>query len=193
MQNIKNFKIVSATPELLAEFNNNTSVLFLQSDSGIDWYAAQKLFADDTIKIQYDENGAIHAVVDAPVPQRGNVYAVSVLWPINASVAEIAVADYPAGVALDGTWKFDEATQSVFQDGDIVAANTLRDNTALRDEYAVTAATAITVIQASAAVANPRDGDADKMLALQQYVDQLRDVDLTASPLQLPVAPDGLI
>ena len=54
------------------------------------------------------------------------------------------------------------------------------------------ALTAIDTIQCSAAAGNPRDGDSDKLLALQQYVDQLRDVDLTQPEPAWPPLPDFL-
>ncbi|WP_368750158.1 tail fiber assembly protein [Klebsiella aerogenes] len=54
------------------------------------------------------------------------------------------------------------------------------------------ALTAIDTIQCSAAAGNPRDGDSDKLLALQQYVDQLRDVDLTQAEPAWPPVPDFL-
>lgn len=188
MQNIKNFRMIAPTPKLLAEFNNDASVLFLESESGLGWYAAQKLFSDDTVKIQYDSTGVITSVVDEPIPQRGNIYAVSMLWPVNASVAEIAVADYPAGVELDGTWKFDPDTNTVYQDSSVVDAAALATNTRLRNQYAAAAALSITTIQSSAAAGNQRDGDSDNLLLLQQYLGELRDADLTVAPLPPPVS-----
>ena len=179
MLNIKKFSLVAATAEQL-ELYAGASALFLQSEDGRDWYACQPEFADDTVKIQYDADGVILMVIDAPVPARGNVYAVSMLWPIDCSVAEIAVADYPAGVTLDGSWKFDEATQSVYQDSDIVATRTLAANTVIRDNYALKATLAISAIQCSLAAGNPRPDDSDNLLLLQQYVDKLRDVTLSA-------------
>lgn len=196
MQNIKNFKLVNATPELLAEFNNNTSVLFLESEDGQGWYAAQKLFADDTVKIQYDSNGVITAVVDAPVPQRGNIYAVSMLWPVNASVAEIAVADYPAGVAIEGTWKFDEETQTVYQDSAAVDAATLAANTRLRNQYAADAALNIATLQAGITINRSVVGDSDALTAWRGYLCDLRDMtaeQLQQSPAAFPTQPDFVI
>lgn len=69
----------------------------------------------------------------------------------------------------------------------IVASNTLT-----RQKLVNIALANIGIIQCSAAVANPRDGDADNLLALQQYIDELRNVDLTRSPLQLPATPVAL-
>lgn len=105
MQNIKNFQMVTPSSEMLLAYQNPDGEiqLFFQSKEGRCWYVCQSEFADDTVKIQYSSDGVITGIVDAPVPQRGNVYAVSMLWPIDCSVAEIAVTDYPTGVALDGT------------------------------------------------------------------------------------------
>lgn len=189
MQNIKNFKLTTPTKAQLTKYTTlgGDVVQFLVSDDGQDWYECQQLFADGTVKIMYDADGVIRSVVDAPVPQRGNTYAVSMFFPLNMSVAEIAVADYPAGVTLDGTWKFDG--EKVYQDSAVVDAQLLENNTRTRDRYMLTATQMITAIQCSAAVSNPRNGDSENLLALQQYVDQLRDVDLTANPAVFPPFP----
>lgn len=193
MENIKNFKLVTATPELLAQFNNDNSVLFLESEDGIDWYASHELFADDTVKIQYDSDGIINAVVDAPVPQRGNIYAVSMLWPIDCSVAEIAVADYPDGVKLDGTWRFDG--EKVYQDPDIVAANTLRINTEKFNNLLRACTDAAFPLQ-SAITLGVATAEQQTLLAeLQQYAIDLTNpeiVDLTMSPPAWPQLPATL-
>lgn len=106
MQNIKNFKPATPAPELVAYMPNLASSPQLESEDGQDWYACQSRFADDTIKIMYDAGGVIRSVVDMPVPERGNVYAVSMLYPIGCSVAEIAQENWPDGV-VSGKWIFD--------------------------------------------------------------------------------------
>lgn len=170
MQNIRNFQLVDVP-------GDDSSILFLKSEDGLDWYESQRLFADDTVKIEYDSKGIIRAVVDKPVPQRGNIYAVSMLWPINMSVAEIAVANYPENLTLDGTWMFDGI--SVYQDTDAVAKKSLQANTALRYKYMTDALLKITAIQCSAAVGNARKNDDANLLSLHQYVDQLRGIELS--------------
>lgn len=50
----------------------------------------------------------IWGVVNKPVPQRGNTYAVSMLWPVNMSVAEIAAADCPDDCRGDGMWLYQD-------------------------------------------------------------------------------------
>lgn len=109
MQNIKNFKRVDPTEEQIHKYSTPDGALpvFFQSEDGRDWYECQDLFADDTIKIMYKSNGVIHSVVDAPVPERGNIYAVSMFYPENMSVAEISINDYPVGVQIDGKWMFE--------------------------------------------------------------------------------------
>jgi hypothetical protein len=109
MQNIKNFKVVKPTPEQMDLYADPDGYIpiFLQSEDGQDWFECHKLFADDTVKIMYDSAGVIRSVVDAPVPERGDIYAVSMLFPENMSVVEVAQSDYPDGVQIDGSWIFD--------------------------------------------------------------------------------------
>ncbi|UAN42641.1 MULTISPECIES: tail fiber assembly protein [unclassified Enterobacter] len=110
MQNIKNFKVVSPSGDQIKKFSNDSGLtpLFLISEDGKDWYECQSLFSDDTIKIMYDENGIICSVVDEPIPERGNIYAVSMFYPENMSVAEVPLSDYPEGVKIDGSWMFQD-------------------------------------------------------------------------------------
>lgn len=192
MQNIKNFTLITPTEVLIKKYQLPTGEVpqFLQSEDGLEWYAAQELFDDDTVKIQYRRDGVIRAVVDKPVPQRGNIYAVSMLWPVNDSVAEIAVSDYPVGCVPDGTWVYDSGV--VYQDPDLQAQSVLRKNTARRKSLMADAAVAAFSIQASAAIGNPREGDADNLLLIQQYADALRDVDVTLTEPVWPAEPECL-
>lgn len=106
-QNIKNFRLIDAPvnrDKTQAEIN--IGAYFLESDDGQDWYECQSLFSDDTAKIMYDHEGVIWGVVNKPVPQRGNAYSVSMLWPVNMSVAEIDAADCPDDCRGDGSWLY---------------------------------------------------------------------------------------
>ncbi|EAA2734168.1 tail fiber assembly protein [Salmonella enterica subsp. enterica] len=112
-QNIKNFRLTDAPVNRgKTQAEINIGAYFLKSDDGQDWYECQSLFSDDTAKIMYDPEGVIWGVVNQPVPQRGNTYAVSMLWPVNMSVAEIDAADCPDDCRGDGTW--------LYQDGKVV-------------------------------------------------------------------------
>lgn len=191
MKNYKNFELVIPTEEMLELFNNDCRVLFLTSEDGLDWYKCQSQFSDDTVKIQYDADGFIRSVVDAPVPQRGNIYAVSMLWPVGMYVAEVAVEDYPVGVTLDGTWKFDGT--NVYQDEAIVDKKVVAENTAKRDALMAAALLQIGVIQCSIATGSSRNGDSANLLALQQYVVGLMNIDLTVNPATFPEQPASII
>lgn len=176
MRNIKKFTLYENPAHKLIPSGAAENVLFLKSEDNLDWYESQCLFSDDTVKIQYDNQGIIRAVVDKPVPQRGNIYAVSMLWPDGMSVAEVAVADYPQNLTLDGTWKFDGT--SIYQDEDAITRKSLQANAALRYNYMLDATLKVSAIQSSVTVGNARESDSSNLLALQQYIDQLRDVDL---------------
>lgn len=106
-QNIKNFRLIDAPVNRdKTQSEINIGAYFLESDDGQDWYECQSLFSDDTAKIMYDHEGVIWGVVNKPVPQRGNTYAVSMLWPVNMSVAEIDAADCPDDCRGDGSWLY---------------------------------------------------------------------------------------
>lgn len=104
---IKNFrKVESPLNRQPTEEEIEIGAFYLVSDDGQDWYECQELFSDDTVKIAYDSAGLIWQIVAEPIPQRGNVYAVSMLWPVDMSVAEIAVEDFPQDCQPDGTWQY---------------------------------------------------------------------------------------
>lgn len=106
-QDIKNFRLVDEPANReKAQSEINIGAYFLESEDGQDWYECQSLFSDDTAKIMYDHEGVIWGVVNKPVPQRGNTYAVSMLWPVNMSVAETDVADCPEDCRGDGSWLY---------------------------------------------------------------------------------------
>lgn len=92
MKKLKNFKqYIPETPTF------GTSVAYLHDEAGNDWYEQQKEFASETVKFAYDEDGIICAVTRD----------VSLLWPINLSVAELNEEDAPDGLSDNGQWFFD--------------------------------------------------------------------------------------
>ncbi|EBV2665966.1 tail fiber assembly protein [Salmonella enterica subsp. enterica serovar Stanley] len=106
-QDIKKFRLIDAPVNRgKTQAEINIGAYFLESDDGQDWYECQSLFSDDTAKIMYDHEGVIWGVVNKPVPQRGNTYSVSMLWPVNMSVAEIDAADCPDDCRGDGSWLY---------------------------------------------------------------------------------------
>lgn len=106
-QDIKNFRLIDApVNRSKTQSEINIGAYFLESEDGQDWYECQSLFSDDTAKIMYDHEGVIWGVINKPVPQRGNTYSVSMLWPVNMSVAEIDAADCPDDCRGDGSWLY---------------------------------------------------------------------------------------
>lgn len=146
-------------------------------ESGYVWSDAAKNLSGN-IFIAYDSDGVIRYIEkDA-----------TAITPLNLSVA--GQESVPDNCSIDGTWIFDG--EKIYQDVSTVDKRLLARNTNKRDSLTAKAASAITTIQSSAAVGNPRNGDPENLLALQQYVDQLRDVDLTLASPAWPEPPSYL-
>ncbi|HGW6103945.1 TPA: tail fiber assembly protein [Citrobacter werkmanii] len=188
MKKFENFVLTQPDQKVTATIGGEEkTVLFLKSGDGLCWYEARREFSDDTVKIQYDSAGIIRSVVDKPVPERGNVYAASMLWPINASVAEIAVEDYPAELTLDGTWRFDG--ESVIRDADLVAGRNLRLNTRKFNRLLRACTDAAFPLQSALALGIITPEQQSMLTELQNYAVTLADTDLTATPVIWPTPP----
>lgn len=185
MLNLKNFQVVQPN-ELLKRYLGGPLInaLFLQSEDGIDWYAVQSRFQTDTVKIAYDANGIIRQTVGKS--DADGSYDVSLLVPINLSVTEVDADTYPPGVTLDGSWKFNEETQVVYQDAAIASDLIYQRNLHQRDDLLTKCTAYAFAVQSGAALGNPRPGTSE---ALQQYADALLSVDLTLDKPDWPVFP----
>ena len=100
-------------------------------------------------------------------------------WPEDA--AEITDDDYEA---FSGTGKVGYTPHRNEDTGvmewlaipeEEASANLVRSVAVSDGEQLISVLREIGVLQCSAAVGNPRDGDADRLLELQQQVDRLRD------------------
>ncbi|MED9214058.1 DUF4376 domain-containing protein [Escherichia coli] len=89
--NLKNFK--PYTPES----PDTQGILYLKSEDGKDWYECQALFSADTLKITYNSDGMITAISKD----------ISMLWPVNQSVAEIENTENNRKIDNSGRWGFD--------------------------------------------------------------------------------------
>lgn len=88
---IKNFKrYTPENPEV-------PGAMYLKSEDGQDWYACQSLFSAETLKLVYDSQGIITSISRD----------VSMLWPVNQSVAEVADTEENRRADTSGRWKFD--------------------------------------------------------------------------------------
>jgi hypothetical protein len=190
MYDFKNFQLAQPTPKQLKAYTDPETevvdnILFLKSEDGHDWYECQNLFADDTIKIMYDSDGIIRSVVDEPVPDRGNILAVSMFWPEGMSVAE--VESLPAGFDINGTWAYSDG--AITQSTDAV---TERNKRSLNRRLNV-ANNFFFMYQSCQEVGTSQDGDNDYIQQLQQYASDLRAVDLSASAPAWPTPPSFII
>lgn len=159
-ENIKKILIEGAEPYLMAASLNA---------KGEDYYDFQK-----TLSAKFT------CVIDAES---------SILRYFNEDASTIApgigervfgIDEIPDDVTFDGTWKFDERTNTFHQDAALATAYLVSINTSQRNVLMQNAFREISIIQNSALLQNERDSDAADLVALQQYVDALRDVDLTA-------------
>ncbi|ARF49849.1 tail fiber assembly protein [Pantoea stewartii] len=185
LQVIENFKIVD-TPKnrIITTLETNLGVVFLESEDGQDWYECQALFSDDTVKIMYDAQGVIRAVVDKPVPQRDNTYAVSMLWPVDMSVSEMVVEDYPIDCQADGTWRYtDGLIEKIPTDYVAVAENQ-------KSQLMAAANAAIAPLQDAVDLGMATDEESDMLLEWKNYRVQLNRVDTSTAPdIQWPEPP----
>ncbi|HEY2454147.1 MAG TPA: phage tail protein [Scandinavium sp.] len=143
-------------------------------DDDLLWTHAAPLLAGNVF-IAFDSAGVIRQIASDA----------TMIEPKNLSVA--GFSGIPDGCFEDGSWIYDGET--IYQNPDALAAQTLLRNQGELNSVRGKAAAAILDIQCSAAAGNQRSGDADNLLVLQQYVDELRDVDLTAADPAWPPVP----
>ncbi|EAT6581162.1 tail fiber assembly protein [Salmonella enterica subsp. enterica serovar Newport] len=173
-QDIKNFRLIDAPVNRdKTQSEINIGAYFLESDDGQDWYECQSLFSDDTAKIMYDPEGIIWGVVNNPVPQRGNTYAVSMLWPVNMSVAEIDAADCPDDCRGDGSW--------LYRDGKVlpVPVDYQAKAETTRQKLLDAANSAIADWRTELALGEISDDDKVTLTKWMAYIKGLKSLDLT--------------
>lgn len=150
---------------------------YLISEEGYDWYLASKLLAGNVF-IAFDGDGIIrHVDTDA-----------TMFNPDGMSVA--GLDELPVGVDIYGAWKFDG--EFVYQDPDVIAARIFSSNTVLLSDYTTQAACAVMIIQARAATGLGREGDADRLSMLQNYLaelDNLTEAQLSSVDFVIPELP----
>lgn len=99
MIHLKNF--TQYTPKVTEdnEFLANLGAIFIRCEDGQDWYDAQVLFSQDTIKIVYNEDG----IVTATSSDAQN-HDVSRLFPADRSILEVKNDEYHQAVDSSGGW-----------------------------------------------------------------------------------------
>ncbi|EHJ1690711.1 tail fiber assembly protein [Salmonella enterica] len=97
MMHLKNISVGS--PKTLAQFQltKRSGVIWLYSEDGKNWYEQQKNFAEDTLKIAYDQNGVIVNISKD----------VSTINPTGLSVVELPNITANRRADIYGGWVFD--------------------------------------------------------------------------------------
>lgn len=201
MQHIKNFREASPQPFQLLQFAglDTSGFRFFISEDNQDWYLAQNKFRDDTIKIAYDINNVIVSLVDRPVKDRGNVYAISKLNITNCSVVEMEVKDFPEGVKINGEWFYIDGTiihiprakqkqsEVVAPKTNSVVSSTEKTNKDIYIELLQEAMQMLVIFQCAV---NENKGDSEYEVCmigkLQKYILQLVETDLQTNPVKWP-------
>ena len=154
------------------------NVLFLRSDTGVDWYDAQNEFKESTLKVMFDSAGVICcAEIDA-----------SGLWPVNCSVAEIDNKKVPVDFAVGaGSWVFD---------GKKITPRTLsREEQQVKAEKQKTrlmnaATAAIAPLQDAVDIGEATEQETAYLLAWKKYRVQLNRIDASLAPdIEWPELP----
>ncbi|MBJ2869323.1 tail fiber assembly protein [Salmonella enterica subsp. enterica serovar Derby] len=97
MMHLKN--ISAGNPKTMAQFQltKRSGVIWLYSEDGKNWYEQQKNFAEDTLKIAYDQNGVIVNISKD----------VSTINPTGLSVVELPNITANRRADIYGGWVFD--------------------------------------------------------------------------------------
>ncbi|HCL5294948.1 TPA: tail fiber assembly protein [Salmonella enterica] len=97
MMHLKNISV--GNPKTMAQFQltKRSGVIWLYSEDGKNWYEQQKNFAEDTLKIAYDQNGVIVNISKD----------VSTINPTGLSVVELPNITANRRADIYGGWVFD--------------------------------------------------------------------------------------
>ncbi len=156
-----------------------SNVLFLQSDTGVDWYEAQKEFKKDTLKVMFDSAGVICCAGSD----------VSSLWPIYCSVAEVKPEDIPSDFFVSGRWVFNGLTIEQYQ-------YTKEDLIAKAEEQKQSlmsvAADAIAPLQDAEELGMATEIELTALTLWKRYRVMLNRLDISAAPdIEWPEQPTG--
>lgn len=188
MRDIKHFRQYIPEKDLLEKYSvSDSEVLFLLSDDGQDWYECQASFADDTVKIMYDSDGVIRAMVNKPASQQDNTYAVSLLWPADMSVAEIAVDNYPVDCQTDGAWRYTDGHIEKIPTDDIAIAENKKT------QLMAAANAAIAPLERAVKLGIATDEEVERLNAWERYSVLLSRVDPSKAPdIDWPEVPENV-
>lgn len=163
---------------LVLKENIGVNIIFLQSTEGEDWYNAQKNFAEETLKIAFDEKNII----------RTFSYDASALIPINLAVAEVSRDNVPVGFDLSQLWTYNgnEIVPYIYTDEEL-----LEQVKRKRDELLSAAQAKIVVTQAKMSLG--RELSEEQITTLNEildYIDKIESIEFSKySDVEWPSTP----
>lgn len=173
MLTLKNF--TQYTPEYVELMVPNA--IFIHSEDGHDWYFHSTRYAENTMKLVFNEKGVITSMhKDA-----------TMLWPIGQSVTELPVDELPEGVDIHGGWVFngEAVVPRVLSSDEQVAKATV-----YRDNLIAIARRTMTEWQTDLALGDISDEDMALLRAWNTYVKALKALDLSTAPdIEWPAEP----
>lgn len=71
-----------------------SGALYLKNENGLDWYDAQRMYSDDTLKVSINEYGHV----------KSYSYDASALFPLDCAVIELEPKNVPLDLNSDEEW-----------------------------------------------------------------------------------------
>ncbi|OZI14897.1 phage tail protein [Sodalis-like symbiont of Philaenus spumarius] len=167
MKNIKNFKRYHPDSVDKKWLEHAVGAIFLISEDGQDWYACQKSFQPNTMKVEYEADGVI----------RSMGYDISGFCPEGCSIAEVLA--WPQEAAPNRKW--------CFIDGEIVprvyTADELREQATHKRDYLLEqGAKIIAPLQDAVDLDMATDTEKAALLAWKKYRVLLNRLDISSAP-----------
>lgn len=175
-------KFTSGEPVLTDDraLQQRHGVLFLFDEEGNDWYACQKLFSENTLKVAYDNNGVICSISRD----------VSLLWPNGLSVAEVSIDETTDLIDISGGWKYENG--EVIKNESSLCCVSKEDFEEARSELLDSALKSITLLHVRLLLKMPLTKEENEYIhRMIGYMDNLNALDSNNyKTLELPDLPE---
>lgn len=177
MLDMKGFKPYLPRDDAAITLREQFNVTFFISEDGRDWYQNQGAFADDTLKVAYDDRGIIRSISQD----------VSKIHPGGLSVAEVANTDKNRQADISGGWVYKKGKISrlALTAEQIVGQALDEKKQRLKDVEAE-----IAPLERAVRLDMATREDAELLSALERYSVLVNQIDVSAAPdIEWPVKP----
>lgn len=152
-------------------------VLYLQDESGNDWYDTQSKFKAETVKIAVNRDGRI-VCVDKDI---------SKICPTEMKVVELDQDSLPQGFDIfNDYWQYSAGSVSIRKDAETLSIINCREKTRLM----AMATERISVLSDAVELGDNKERDADKLLAWRKFRVEVNAIDVTKET-KWPIAPEA--